>query len=333
MARSPRRAGPRRKAARTAISRPRSGAAPGTAARSRSATSGTTNPRCRGTSTPSSARTTRPGASMTGGRSARRFRRRCRPARAAQAGRRQCRHRRRNLGHGCTNCYALPLGTGQNWDAGLSGIGPLESRWASRTSMSRATISTGRTSTRPAIRGTNGLRNQFDPFDIAWYDARQERNGGAHHRRPAADQQHLVLRLGLLQQPPRPLSEPVEPEPVGNQHRHRRRDPDVQPVLSGGQRAEQSARQLQSRLGKPEHHDVLRARAALSVRPQHRASRRLERPRLVLDDQGRELQPRPRHHQQERGLRGLRLDDRNGRTLGHARRRSAPGRSRPTFPI
>ena len=31
----------------------------------------------------------------------------------------------------------------------------------------------------PANRGTNGLRNQFDPFDIAWYDARQERNGGA----------------------------------------------------------------------------------------------------------------------------------------------------------
>ena len=26
--------------------------------------------------------------------------------------------------------------------------------------------------------GTNGVRNQFDPYDIAWYDARQQRNGG-----------------------------------------------------------------------------------------------------------------------------------------------------------
>jgi hypothetical protein len=31
----------------------------------------------------------------------------------------------------------------------------------------------------PDVRGTNGVRNQFDPFSIAWYDARQERNGGA----------------------------------------------------------------------------------------------------------------------------------------------------------
>ena len=26
--------------------------------------------------------------------------------------------------------------------------------------------------------GSNGLRNQFDPYDIGWYDAAQERNGG-----------------------------------------------------------------------------------------------------------------------------------------------------------
>src|SRR5262245_51126553 len=28
------------------------------------------------------------------------------------------------LGHGCTNCYAIPLGSGQNWDPGPTGVGP-----------------------------------------------------------------------------------------------------------------------------------------------------------------------------------------------------------------
>ena len=184
-----------------------------------------------------------------------------------------------------------------------------------------------RESAGPTVSGTSSIR-----IDIAWYDARQERNGGAHHRRSAADEQHLVLRLGLLQHSPRSLPEPVEPEPVGDQRRHRRRSPDVQPLLPDRRRPDQSARLLQSRLGKPEHHDVLRARAALPARPQHRASRRLERPRLVLDDQGRELQPRQRHDEQERGLRGSWLDDRNGRPRREARPRSARGRSRPTFP-
>ena len=30
-----------------------------------------------------------------------------------------------NLGTNCQNCYAIPLGTGFDWDAGASGIGPL----------------------------------------------------------------------------------------------------------------------------------------------------------------------------------------------------------------
>ena len=74
------------------------------------------------------------------------------------------------LGHGCTNCFAIPLGVGQNWDPGLTGIGPTAPYSAS--TFAWATINT------PEYSGTNGLRNQFDPYDIAYYDANQARNGG-----------------------------------------------------------------------------------------------------------------------------------------------------------
>ena len=83
---------------------------------------------------------------------------------------------------------------------------------------------------------------------------------------------------------------PSNLSPAGTNIIQRRRHSDVQPVLPD-QRAERSARPLQYRLGKPEHHLVLRVGAALSVGPEHRASGRLERPRLVLADAGRELQP------------------------------------------
>jgi outer membrane receptor protein involved in Fe transport len=74
------------------------------------------------------------------------------------------------FGHGCTNCYAVPVGAGQSWDPGAGGIGPTAPYSASTlnwTSFNSAGNS-----------GTNGLRNQFDPYDIAWYDPAQERNGG-----------------------------------------------------------------------------------------------------------------------------------------------------------
>ena len=75
-----------------------------------------------------------------------------------------------NLGHGCTNCYAIPLGTGQNWDPLASGIGP--------TAPFSASTLTWVDLSAPANSGTNGVRNQFNPYSIAWYDAGQERNGG-----------------------------------------------------------------------------------------------------------------------------------------------------------
>ena len=75
-----------------------------------------------------------------------------------------------NTGHGCTNCYAIPLGTGQNWDPGTSGIGP--------TGASSAATLDWLSFNTPGNSGTNGLRNHFDPYHLSWYDADQQRNGG-----------------------------------------------------------------------------------------------------------------------------------------------------------
>ena len=266
-------------------------------------TSGTTKARCRGISIPSSASTTRPGASTTAHRSAPRFRQRSRPApHAVRADpilpvpAATMSVRRPSTGNGCINCYAVPLGTG--WNFGDQAPGPTLN-WADFTSNG-------------GNRGTNGLRNQFDPFDIAWYDARQERNGGH-----ITVDQRLTSNISFYGSGfysnrrghylnPSNLSPSTTNIIGGTTH------PDVQPLLSDRRtdRRQHAARPLQYRLGKPEHHLVLRTRPALSIGPQHRASRRLERPRLVLADAGRQLQHRQGHHEQERGLRGLGLDHR-----------------------
>jgi iron complex outermembrane receptor protein len=84
-----------------------------------------------------------------------------------------------NLGSGCINCYAVPLGTGQNWDPGSSGIGPGAKPLGNPSYATPGVdLIDWATFANSGNGGTNGLRNQFDPFDIAWYDARQERNGG-----------------------------------------------------------------------------------------------------------------------------------------------------------
>jgi hypothetical protein len=62
------------------------------------------------------------------------------------------------LGHGCTNCYAVPLGAGQNWDPGPSGIGPT-------AAFSAPTFDWSAVNT-PASSGSNGLRNQFNPYQL-----------------------------------------------------------------------------------------------------------------------------------------------------------------------
>src|SRR6185503_20199418 len=76
-----------------------------------------------------------------------------------------------NTGHGCTNCFAIPMGTGQNWDPGVGGVGPT-------APFSASTLNWTTLSADSNFNGTNGVQNQFDPYHLAWYDANQERNGG-----------------------------------------------------------------------------------------------------------------------------------------------------------
>jgi iron complex outermembrane receptor protein len=83
------------------------------------------------------------------------------------------------LGSGCTNCYAVPLGAGQNWDAGASGVGPGPKPLGQPGyATPGVNLIDWSTFANAGNSGTNGVRNQFDPYDIAWYDAAQERNGG-----------------------------------------------------------------------------------------------------------------------------------------------------------
>jgi len=72
------------------------------------------------------------------------------------------------FGHSCTNCYAIPSGTGGNFNPGAGGIGPT-------TPFSASTLNWG-SFNNSANSGTNGVRNQFDPYKLAWYDAAQQRN-------------------------------------------------------------------------------------------------------------------------------------------------------------
>jgi len=76
-----------------------------------------------------------------------------------------------NLGTNCQNCYAIPHGTGSNWDPGAGGIGPLLP--GSAPTLDWATFND------PANRGTNGTRNVFNPYDISYYSSGIQYTGGA----------------------------------------------------------------------------------------------------------------------------------------------------------
>jgi iron complex outermembrane receptor protein len=73
-----------------------------------------------------------------------------------------------NLGNQCTNCFAIPHGTGNAFNPINGGIGPT-------APFSGSTLNWTAFNSAANI-GTNGTRNEFDPFTIAWYDAAQQRN-------------------------------------------------------------------------------------------------------------------------------------------------------------
>ncbi len=72
------------------------------------------------------------------------------------------------LGHGCSNCYAVPVGAGNNFNPGSGGVGPTAPFSAS--TLNWVTFNTAANS------GSNGVRNQFNPYERGWYDAAQQRN-------------------------------------------------------------------------------------------------------------------------------------------------------------
>ena len=73
-------------------------------------------------------------------------------------------------GNNCTNCFAVPQGTGGNFQSDLNnGLGPLAPSSGIGVLAWPAFAS-------PANGGANGTRNEFDPLKIAWEAAAQERN-------------------------------------------------------------------------------------------------------------------------------------------------------------
>src|SRR5688572_11282194 len=75
-----------------------------------------------------------------------------------------------NLGTNCTNCYAIPRGTGFDWDDGPTGSGPLAP--GSAPTLNWANINL------PGNAGTNGTRNVFNPYEISYYSAAVQYTGG-----------------------------------------------------------------------------------------------------------------------------------------------------------
>ena len=73
-----------------------------------------------------------------------------------------------NIGTGCTNCYAIPAGAGQNFASNLnSGLGPLSS----------GQVPVMAWSTLLANGGTNGTQNIISTYADAWETTREQRNG------------------------------------------------------------------------------------------------------------------------------------------------------------
>jgi outer membrane receptor protein involved in Fe transport len=80
----------------------------------------------------------------------------------------------RGLGRGCTNCFAIPAGSGVNFNSSLnSGLGPLNPSSAPGV-LNWATI--GASSNGGATNPLAGTANEFNPYTIGWYDAAQQHN-------------------------------------------------------------------------------------------------------------------------------------------------------------
>jgi len=79
------------------------------------------------------------------------------------------------FGTACTNCYAIPRGTGQPFNPINGGIGPTAPFSASTLTWNGTNFANSAAAL--AGVGTDGTQNVFDPYTIAWYDSANQRNG------------------------------------------------------------------------------------------------------------------------------------------------------------
>ena len=261
----------------------------------------------RETSTRSSPLTTGPGASTTDARSAPRLLARSPPA----PGRLSMPdpnnpgsqipnpHYPGNLGTNCQNCYAIPLGTGFDWDAGASrhrsaaarqradsGLGELQrpgqsrhQRHAERLQPVRHRLITAR-----AIQYTGGaitvdqrLTSNISFYGSGFYSMRRSQHRHQRHR-PSAS-------------------------PIGGS--------DLQPLLPDERADRICASPITWVSRSPRIERSLCAGSALSARPEHRAARGLGDAGLFLAHQGQDTSTEDpaERREQGRGVRGSGLDD------------------------
>jgi hypothetical protein len=72
------------------------------------------------------------------------------------------------LGTYCSNCFAIPGSTGRAFNPINGGIGPTAPFSGSTLNWTNFNVA--------ANTGTNGTRNEFNPYAISWFDAAQQRN-------------------------------------------------------------------------------------------------------------------------------------------------------------
>jgi len=74
-----------------------------------------------------------------------------------------------NIGNNCTNCFAIPRGTGANFNPLAGGVGPTAPFGASTLNWTSFNTESNR--------GTNGTRNEFNPYEITTYSSALQYNG------------------------------------------------------------------------------------------------------------------------------------------------------------
>ena len=81
-------------------------------------------------------------------------------------------------GHNCTNCWAIPAGTGKPFAGGATGVGPT-APFSGSTLAWNSSVGGLPMFNVAGNSGTNGTRNEFNPYSIVDYSAGLQFTGGA----------------------------------------------------------------------------------------------------------------------------------------------------------